>query len=61
MLSRNPVLTVREQSEQNLLVLFLDWMNEVANSDPMQFETDHDDIALMFLMELRRRKTGIKQ
>ena len=33
------------------LVHFLDWMNKTAVENPMQFETDHDDIAMMYLAD----------
>ena len=33
------------------IVHFLDWMNKTAAQNPMQFETDHDDIALMYLAD----------
>ena len=33
------------------LVHFLDWMNKTAAQNPMQFETDHDDIAMMYLAD----------
>ncbi len=32
-----------------LLTDFLDWMNEINSTNPMQLETDHDDIAMMYL------------
>jgi gamma-glutamylcyclotransferase (GGCT)/AIG2-like uncharacterized protein YtfP len=46
-------LTIREKSEMVMLVDFLEWMNKVANEEPMQFETDNEDIAQMYLMHKR--------
>jgi len=46
-------LTVRENSELVLLIDFLDWMNKMANQEPMIFETDHEDIAQIYIMSKR--------
>lgn len=42
---------IKQQMEEDLklLISFLDWMNETASKNPMIFETDHEDIARMFL------------
>ena len=33
------------------IVHFLDWYYKTAAQNPMQFETDHDDIAMMYLSD----------
>lgn len=38
---------VEEQRQK--IIDFIGWMNNVASNNPMAFETDHDDIADMFL------------
>lgn len=34
---------------KEILTDFLDWMDEINNTNPMQLETDNDDIAMMYL------------
>lgn len=36
---------------KDMLIKFLEWMNEINRTDPMRLETDNDDIAMMFLAE----------
>lgn len=36
---------------KEILVKFLEWMNEVNASTPMRLETDFEDIAEMFMEE----------
>jgi hypothetical protein len=38
----------KEQQKQ-MLIGFLDWMNKVAQDNPMAFETDSEDIVDMYL------------
>jgi hypothetical protein len=35
--------------DKKLLEAFQSWMNKMALEEPMIFETDHEDIAMMFL------------
>lgn len=36
---------------KNKLIHFLGWMNRKAADEPMSLETDHDDIAMMYLQD----------
>lgn len=38
-------------NKQELIIDFLEWMNEVVQNSPMRLETDNDDIAIMYLKE----------
>ena len=31
------------------IIDFLEWMNQISQEDPMRLETDHEDIAMMYL------------
>lgn len=50
-----PVVSLPEEKPQydpeklSLLIRFQEWMNRVVQSNPMQLETDNDDVAMMFL------------
>jgi len=39
------------ERNKKLITNFLDWYYEEGLKTPMRFETDHDDIAMMFLTE----------
>jgi hypothetical protein len=43
----------KEQQREKLIGL-LDWMNQVAQDNPMVFETDSEDIVDMYLEEIKR-------
>lgn len=36
---------------KELLIKFLDWYYKEGQKNPMRFETDNEDIAMMFLQE----------
>ena len=36
---------------KEILVKFLEWMNEINATDPMRLETDFEDIVEMFMEE----------
>ena len=36
-------------SEKEMLIGFLDWMDSMMQSSPMIFETDNEDVAMMYL------------
>ena len=40
--------------EREMLIGLLDWMNKVAQDNPMAFETDTEDIVDMYLEEIKR-------
>jgi hypothetical protein len=40
-----------ERSDKELIVDFLDWYYTESAKTPMRFETDHEDIAMMYLQE----------
>jgi hypothetical protein len=40
----------KEQQREDMIGL-LEWMNEIAKTDPMQLETDKDDIVDMYYNE----------
>lgn len=42
---------VNFEKNKKLITNFLDWYYEEGLKTPMRFETDHDDIAMMFLTE----------
>ena len=42
---------------KELLIKFLEWMNEINSKEPMKLETDNEDIAMMFLVESKSCKT----
>lgn len=54
--SVNGEININEQlimeEKLQLLIEFLDWMNQTASKNPMILETDHEDIAKMFLEKL---------
>jgi len=49
---------------KEILIKFLEWMNKTTMENPMQLETDNEDIAMMFLAENRQYgyvKRGIER
>ncbi len=40
-----------ETQAKKIITVFLDWYYKEGNKNPMRFETDHDDIAGMFILE----------
>jgi len=58
---RNYSLEVYEQSkkmdkeqQKQMLIGLLDWMNKVAQDNPMAFETDSEDIVDMYLQSVKQ-------
>jgi hypothetical protein len=49
----NKIELIPEYQKQMLIGL-LDWMNKVAQDNPMVFETDSEDIVDMYLEEIKR-------
>lgn len=46
------------QRDLSLLIRFQEWMNQVTQSNPMQLETDNDDVAMMFLEHEKPKEDG---
>jgi len=40
---------MNKEKEKQMLIGLLDWMNKVAQDNPMVFETDSEDIVEMYL------------
>lgn len=45
----NKKIKMNELEKKEMIIDFLSWLNETSGKHPMAFETDHEDIALMYL------------
>jgi hypothetical protein len=43
------LLKAEKEQQKQMLIGLLDWMNKVAQDNPMVFETDSEDIVEMYL------------
>jgi hypothetical protein len=43
------LIDVEKEQQKQMLLGLLDWMNKVAQDNPMVFETDSEDIVEMYL------------
>jgi len=46
---------------KEILIKFLEWMNEVSRKQPMRLETDFDDIIMMFMEECKLEESHISE
>ena len=46
---------IERDTERQMLVGLLDWMNKVAQDNPMAFETDSEDIVEMYLQSVNQK------